>query len=162
MSSFYGNSGGGSSGESSGFSIDIVNTDNPLPNFDYKNGESWRVTESGEYAGQQCEIGDLIICVSNFEETYKDSDFIVVQGNLDGAVVSNVVEETEVENNLAMFNDDSGKVIADSGIALESIKNAIANSHTHNNKDALDSYTKDMDTLVSDILEEAVAAWTKF
>lgn len=42
----------------------VVDEDNPLPSTGYKAGASWRVAANGTYAGQQCEVGDLIIAVT--------------------------------------------------------------------------------------------------
>ena len=49
----------------------------------YKKGYYWVVGEAGTYAGQVCEVGDMIFCVSDYSSSYKASDFNVIQTNLD-------------------------------------------------------------------------------
>ena len=46
-----------------------------LPTNDYLVGWTYKVVSSGTYAGQACSIGDLMICVSSFNITYKDADW---------------------------------------------------------------------------------------
>lgn len=43
----------------------VVDADNPLPDTGYKAGAMWRVAAAGTYAGQECEVGDLIIAVTD-------------------------------------------------------------------------------------------------
>jgi hypothetical protein len=52
-----------------------------LPNKDYKAGWQYTVAEAGTYAGQACEVGDLIVCIRDFENEFKDSDWNVLQAN---------------------------------------------------------------------------------
>ena len=40
----------------------VDSTDNPLPTTSYTAGQMWRVAVAGTYAGEQGEVGDLIIC----------------------------------------------------------------------------------------------------
>ena len=64
----------------------VDDSDNPLPSTGYKAGQSWRVSVAGTYAGQDCEVGDLIICLKNYEaEGAGNADFMVIQANIDGA-----------------------------------------------------------------------------
>ena len=46
-----------------------------LPTEGYLVGWTYKVVSSGTYAGQACSIGDLMICVSSFDTTYKDADW---------------------------------------------------------------------------------------
>lgn len=48
----------------------------------YKKGWYWVVATAGTYAGQSCEAGDMIFCVSDYSSSYKVSDFSVVQNNI--------------------------------------------------------------------------------
>lgn len=110
-----------------------------LPESDYQAGDSWRVTEEGEYAGQQCEPGDLIICIKDYAEgSASDSDFMVVQANIDGAVTG---PDVAVDANVVIFDGTTGKVIKDSNVTIASVSDAIAKAHEHANKDKLDTYT---------------------
>lgn len=50
---------------------------------DYKKGWYWLVEQEGRYVGENCEVGDMIYCISDFNVLYKITDFIVVQGNVE-------------------------------------------------------------------------------
>lgn len=118
----------------------IVDGENPLP-AEYKAGASFRVAEAGEYAGVQCEVGDLILCVKDYvAETASADDFMVVQANIDGAVTSKAATATIGE--IVVFDAVTGKVIKGSGVQIASLEDAIAKAHEHANKTQLDTYDK--------------------
>lgn len=48
----------------------------------YKAGWYWTVGTAGTYVGQECEVGDQIYCLTDFDTAYKDADFSVVQANV--------------------------------------------------------------------------------
>lgn len=123
-----------------------------VPQTDYKAGQSWRVTETGEYVGQNCEIGDLIICVSDYSDSFKDEDFIVVQANIDGAVVG---AESSIDANIVIFDGITGKKIKDSTVTIASVQDAISKAHEHNNKEILDSFTKNETELLAEASTDA-------
>ena len=53
----------------------------------YKTGWTYRVVSAGSYAGQQCEIGDLVIALTSRSGTEnQDADWTVAQTNIDGAI----------------------------------------------------------------------------
>lgn len=53
----------------------------------YKTGWTYRVITAGTYAGQNCEVGDLIIALVDRDGTGNlDSDWTVAQTNIDGAI----------------------------------------------------------------------------
>ena len=53
----------------------------------YKTGWTYRVIEAGTYAGQECEIGDLVIALTSRSGTEnQDADWTVAQTNIDGAI----------------------------------------------------------------------------
>lgn len=55
----------------------------------YKTGWTYRVITAGTYAGQKCEVGDLIIALVNRDGTGNlDSDWTVAQTNIDGAITN--------------------------------------------------------------------------
>lgn len=54
----------------------------------YEKGWAFFVKAAGHYVGEDCEINDKIICVNNYSGSFKASDFIVLQANIDGAVTS--------------------------------------------------------------------------
>lgn len=64
----------------------IVDGTHALPDEAYHTGWTYKVNEAGTYAGQACEIGDMVVCVSDFDTTAANADWVVVQRNIDGAV----------------------------------------------------------------------------
>ena len=55
----------------------------------YKTGWTYRVVSAGSYAGQQCEIGDLVIAlVDRSGSGNVNSDWTVAQTNINGAITS--------------------------------------------------------------------------
>lgn len=137
----------------------IVDTsDNVLPATGYKAGQMWRVAEEGTYAGAECEIGDLIICLKDYEaESAGNTDFMVVQANIDGAVTG---ADSSVDGHIVVFNGATGKVIKDSNVAIASLNDAITKAHEHTNKTQLDTYTKTQTELLSDAHDDAASQIT--
>ena len=84
-----------------------------LPNT-HSTGWTYRVITAGTYAGVACEIGDLIICVTD-GTTANNAHWAVAQGNIDGAVIGPASATT---NNIATFNATTGKLIKDSGYGI--------------------------------------------
>ena len=120
------------------FTVGVVNSSTPLPTQDYKVGQAFRVAEAGTYAGQVCEIGDLIIVVADYADSAKDSDFLVVQANTNGVVIG---PDSAIDANIAVFDGVTGKKIKDSTVTIASVSDAIAKAHEHTNKEILDSFT---------------------
>ena len=54
-----------------------------LVNTNYKRGWYWVVSTAGTYAGQTCEVGDLVYAISDRNGAYSNADFSVVQANID-------------------------------------------------------------------------------
>lgn len=131
----------------------VVDADNPLPATGYKAGASWRVAAVGTYAGQACEVGDLIIAVSDADDS-NDDNFIVVQANIDGAVTG---PAASTDANIVVFDGVTGKKIADSTVNIASVKDAVSKAHTHANKDILDSYNKNQTDLLAAAAEDAAS-----
>ena len=120
------------------FTVGVVDSSTPLPAQDYKVGQAFRVAEAGTYAGQVCEIGDLIIVVADYVDSAKNSDFLVVQANTNGVVIG---PDSAIDANIAVFDGITGKKIKDSTVTIASVSDAIAKAHEHTNKDILDSFT---------------------
>lgn len=80
----------------------------------HKKGWTYKVITAGTYAGKTCEVGDMIICVSDGTAA-ADADWTVVQSNIDGAVTG---PASSVDARVAVFNGTSGKVIKDSGFTI--------------------------------------------
>lgn len=130
----------------------IVDGGNPLPSSGYKAGQTWRVTADGMYAGQKCEVGDLIICVTDYNaDSASDDDFIIVQTNINGAVTG---PESAEDNELVLFSGISGKILKKSGILVDKLQDAIKKSHEHKNEDILDTFTLTQDEIFEDIHTE--------
>lgn len=87
----------------------VVDSQHGLPEEDYEVGWTYKVGEGGTYAGKVCEAGDTIICVDIQGD---NSDWAVLQANIDGAVTG---PASSVENQVAIFDGISGKIIKDSG-----------------------------------------------
>lgn len=133
----------------------IVNSSNPLP-ANYKAGQHFRVAEAGTYAGVECEVGDLILVVKNYNaETASNDDFMVLQANIDGAVTS--AAEISTVGEIVVFDSVTGKVIKGSGIQISSLNDAINKAHVHENKAVLDTYDKSQTELLSAAKAEAQA-----
>ena len=120
------------------FTVGVVDSSTPLPTSDYSVGQTFRVVEAGTYAGQECEVGDLIIVISDYADSAKDSDFLVVQANVDGAVTG---PDASTDANIVVFDGITGKKIKDSSVTIASVSDAIAKAHEHANKTILDSFT---------------------
>lgn len=131
----------------------VDDTDNPLPSSNYKAGQMWRVAAEGIYAGTTCEIGDLIICLKDYAEgSAGNTDFMVVQGNIDGAVTG---ADSSTDGHIVVFNGATGKVIKDSNVTIASLNDAITKAHEHANKTQLDSFTKTQEEILSEASTDA-------
>lgn len=79
-------------------------------------GWAYKVIEAGTYAGQVCEIGDLIVAVVDREgASNANADWTVVQTNLDGSVIG---PASVTDEHVALFDGTSGKLIKSSGATL--------------------------------------------
>ena len=92
----------------------VLDGSHALPAADYEVGWTYRVNEAGTYAGQPCEVGDLVICVADYADSAKDSDWTAAQTNLDGVVIG---PTSAVSGNVPVFDSATGKVVADSGLS---------------------------------------------
>ena len=77
-------------------------------------GWTYKVITAGTYAGVDCEIGDMIICVTDGTSA-NNAHWTVVQSNLDGAVIG---PATAVANRVVVFDGTTGKLIKDSGYTI--------------------------------------------
>lgn len=82
-----------------------------LPSTTAKTGWTYKVVTAGTYAGQACEVGDMIICLTD-GSTGTAATWTVVQANLDGAVTG---PASSANDNIAVFNGTTGKIIKDGG-----------------------------------------------
>ena len=131
------------------FTVGVVDTDTPLPATDYKVGQTFRVAEAGTYAGVECEAGDLIIVIKDYAaEGASNSDFLVVQANVDGAVTG---PDASTDANIVVFDGTTGRKIKDSTVTIASVQDAVAKAHEHANKAILDSFTKNETQLLGEV-----------
>lgn len=142
------------------FEVGVVDSSTPLPATGYKAGQAFRVAEAGTYAGQSCEVGDLIICVKDYAaDGASNADFMVVQSNLNGAVIG---PDASTDANIAVFDGITGKRIKDSNVTLTSLQDAIAKAHEHTNKTQLDSFTKTETELLGEVDTKIATATADF
>lgn len=131
------------------FTVGVVDAETPLPATDYKVGQTFRVAEAGTYAGVECETGDLIIVIKDYEEgSASNADFLVVQANVDGAVTG---PDASTDANIVVFDGITGRKIKDSTVTLASLQDTIAKAHEHANKTQLDSFTKTESELLGEV-----------
>lgn len=93
----------------------VVNKTTSLPSSGYKKGWTYVVETAGTYAGDICEPGDMIICISDYNTSSKNEDWNHIQTNLNGAVVG---PTSSVASHVAVFEGATGKVIKDSGFTI--------------------------------------------
>lgn len=95
----------------------VVNSTSGLPTVNYKAGWLYSVQEAGTYAGNVCEVGDLIICIKDYASgSAANSDWAVLQANLDGAVTG--PSASVAAHVVVVFDGTSGKRIKDSGFTI--------------------------------------------
>lgn len=80
----------------------------------HSTGWTYKVITAGTYAGVKCEIGDMIVCLTD-GTTATDSHWSVIQSNIDGAVTG---PSSSVDAHIPVFSGTSGKVIKDSGFTI--------------------------------------------
>ena len=91
-----------------------------LPTTDYVAGDTWKVATAGEYAGQLCEVGDMIIANKTYASgTASNDDWNVIQTNIDGAVTG---PTAATSGHFAIFDGTTGKVIDDAGYGIDRFK----------------------------------------
>lgn len=95
----------------------VINSNNTLVNLtEYKRGYHWVVRTAGIYAGHTCEVGDMIYCISNYNNSYNESDFTVLQNNIADINLKADKDINAVEGNVAVFDNVGNPV--DSGLPL--------------------------------------------
>ena len=87
-----------------------------LPQSGYQAGWTYRVVTAGTYAGQECEVGDLVIAIADYSDSFDEADWTVAQTNIDGAVIS---DATFTLGNVV--TGVGGQKVQDSGVALSSL-----------------------------------------
>lgn len=83
----------------------------------HKKGDTYKVATAGTYAGQKCEVGDMIICVTDGTAA-SDAHWSVVQANINGAVTG---PASATDRHVVVFSGASGKVIEDGGYSMNDL-----------------------------------------
>ena len=84
-----------------------------LPNT-HSTGWTYKVITAGTYAGVACNVGDMIICLTDGTAA-NNAHWTVIEGNIDGAVTG---PASAVNARVAVFDGTTGKVIKDSGYTI--------------------------------------------
>lgn len=93
-----------------------------LPTAGYSAGWTYKVNNNATYAGQVCEIGDLVIAITDGPVTgnqVRPQDWTVAQANLESAITGTGARV--VDKSFAIFETTSGKVVRDTGNYLKSL-----------------------------------------
>ena len=77
-------------------------------------GWTYKVITAGTYAGQTCEIGDMVVCIKD-GTTASDADWSVIQNNIDGAVIG---PASASSGHVVVFDGTTGKLVKDSGFTI--------------------------------------------
>ena len=77
----------------------------------HKTGWTYKVITAGTYAGVKCEVGDMIICLTDGTSA-NNAHWTVVQYNVDGAVTNTAT--SVVTDTIAIFDGTSGRAIKSS------------------------------------------------
>lgn len=85
-----------------------------LPSTTAKTGWTYKVATAGTYDSKACEVGDMIICLTDGSSSTA-ATWTVVQNNIDGAVTG---PASSTDARVAVFNGTTGKVIKDSGFTI--------------------------------------------
>lgn len=102
-----------------------VSKDADLPYKACNQGWTYRVAKAGTYAGQVCEVGDMIICLTDGTSSVTGT-WNVINTNVDGAVYNTT--DTSTKGNFVAYDSTTGKLIKDSGFNPTSFATA---SHGH-------------------------------
>ena len=84
----------------------VINANSGLPT-EHKQGWTYRIGTAGTYANKVCEIGDIIICVTDGTAANNDH-WAVIQNNIDGAVYRGA--NTFTDANIIIADSTAGKV----------------------------------------------------
>ena len=134
------------------------------PNYPASNrGDTYKISVAGKIggaSGPNVEVGDMLMALTDGTasgtQAAVGAQWNISQNNLDGAVIGPV---SSVAQNLAVFSGTTGKVIADSGLAVDNDSTLTANSSTRlPSQAAVKSYADTKQPLDSDLT--AIAALT--
>lgn len=125
----------------------VIDGDHPFPSEAYKAGQKYVVGLAGTYLGQKCEVGDVILITKDYiSESAANTDGIVLQANIDGAVTG---AASSVDGEIVVFSGATGKVIKSSKINMSALNDVLTKAHEHANKSQLDTYDKTQTELLN-------------
>lgn len=131
----------------------IIDEDHSFPAKAYKAGQKYVVALTGTYLGQKCEVGDLILITKDYAEgTASNTDGLVLQANIDGAVTG---ADSSIDGEIVVFSGATGKVIKSSKINMSALNDVISKAHEHANKTQLDTYDKTQEELLAEASKDA-------
>ena len=121
----------------------VDGTTNVLPSVGYLQGDAYIVDVAGTYAGNACEVGELVICKTSYvAATASNADWFVLQTNLVNAVTG--PSTAVVDENLALFDGTTGAVVKDGGLTKAGVTTAVGVGATlDSNKTQLAKITED-------------------
>jgi len=83
----------------------------------YNAGWTYKIITAGTVKGNSCEVGDMIIAtVDRAGLGNLNTDWVVVQANLDGAVIG---PSSATDRAVAIFNSTTGKLIQNSSVTID-------------------------------------------
>lgn len=133
----------------------VIDASHPFPSTAYKAGQKYVVAVAGTYLGQKCEVGDVILITKDYSSgTAANSDGIVLQANIDGAVTG---AASSIDGEIVVFDGATGKVIKSSKINMTTLNGVIAKAHEHSNKAIIDTYNKNQTQLLEAAATDAQA-----
>ena len=97
---------------------DPSDTISTIPVGGYKVGWTYRVTTAGTYAGENCEVGDLLIAIEDAttnQSAADNSHWIVAQGNVDSGLFKGTNSFTDTH---VLIADGTNGKVKDSGFTL--------------------------------------------
>ena len=96
----------------------VLNASSEIPTSGYSTGWTYRIGTAGSYAGEACEIGDLLIAINDGPAS-GDSlialDWIRIEHNIDGALFKGTNAFT---NNHVLIADSTNGKVKDSGYTI--------------------------------------------
>ena len=84
----------------------VLNANSGIP-ATHNAGWTYRIGTAGTYAGQKCEVGDLLICITDGTAA-NNAHWLAIQTNLDGAVIG---PASSSDGNIALFDGATGKLL---------------------------------------------------
>lgn len=106
--------------------LGVGGTITSLPS-DAKVGYTYKVVTAGTYNDEKCEVGDMLICLTEGETP----EWTVVQSNIDGVVVGPTSSE---DQHIPVFSGENGNILADSGLSITDITDALVIAEPSDNE----------------------------